>query len=167
MQNLDLSRILTSVITLNLSGRGCQEGNRCWCELPACEEMGSKPIAISVLIRPRSTVACELQTFWKLFVLRFGSCWSLFHLFLCTLFGVPCPCNFRFDFFNWRHFLCKNISKNFLGDWKVNVSKPVPIHCEHQSPAQWPHTRIFPGKQNLYTDHKIRRMGSQHLVSGR
>ena len=41
------------------------------------------------------------------------------------------------------------VPKNFLGDWKVNVSKPVPIHGEHQSPAQWPHTRIFPGKQNL------------------
>ena len=41
------------------------------------------------------------------------------------------------------------VPKNFLGDWKVNVSKPEPIHGEHQSPAQWPHTRIFPGKQNL------------------
>ena len=27
-------------------------------------------------------------------------------------------------------------------DWKVNVSKPAPIHGEHQSPAQWPHTHI-------------------------
>ena len=34
-------------------------------------------------------------------------------------------------------------------DWKVNVSKPAPIHGEHQSPAQWPHTRIFPGKTKL------------------
>ena len=38
------------------------------------------------------------------------------------------------------------VPKNFLGDWKVNVSKPAPIHGEHQSPAQWPHTRILPGK---------------------
>ena len=34
-------------------------------------------------------------------------------------------------------------------DWKVNVSKPAPIHGEHPSPAQWPHTRIFPGKTKL------------------
>ena len=34
-------------------------------------------------------------------------------------------------------------------DWKVNVSKPAPIHGEHQAPAQWPHTRIFPGKTKL------------------
>ena len=34
-------------------------------------------------------------------------------------------------------------------DWKVNVSKPAPIHGEHQSPAQWPHTRIFPGQTKL------------------
>ena len=34
-------------------------------------------------------------------------------------------------------------------DWKVNVSKPAPIHGEHQSPAQWPHTRIFPRKTKL------------------
>ena len=34
-------------------------------------------------------------------------------------------------------------------DRKVNVSKPAPIHGEHQSPAQWPHTRIFPGKTKL------------------
>ena len=32
---------------------------------------------------------------------------------------------------------------------EVNVSKPAPIHGEHQSPAQWPHTRIFPGKTKL------------------
>ena len=78
------------------------------------------------------------------------------------------------------------VPKNFLGDWKVNVSKPAPIHGEHQSPAQWPHTRILPGKKTvnirkhdrphganlrltsphpsflsskIKTDHKIRRMG--------
>ena len=36
-----------------------------------------------------------------------------------------------------------------ITDWKVNVSKPAPIHGEHQSPAHWPHTRIFPGKTKL------------------
>ena len=34
-------------------------------------------------------------------------------------------------------------------DWKVTVSKPALIHGEHQSPAQWPRTRIFPGKTKL------------------
>ena len=34
-------------------------------------------------------------------------------------------------------------------DWKVNVSKPAPIHGEHQSPAQRPHTRILPGETKL------------------
>ena len=77
------------------------------------------------------------------------------------------------------------VPKNFLGDWKVKSA-----NGEHQSPAQWPHTRIFPVKtkpvnirkhdrlhgakpslniappffpliQNYRTDHKIRRMGSQ------
>ena len=42
-----------------------------------------------------------------------------------------------------------NTKKWTIIDWKVNVSKPAPIHGEHQSPAQWPHTRIFPGKTKL------------------
>ena len=36
-----------------------------------------------------------------------------------------------------------------IGKLTVNVSKPAPIHGEHQSPAQWPHTRIFPGQTKL------------------
>ena len=40
-------------------------------------------------------------------------------------------------------------------DWKVNVSKPAPIHGEQQSPAQWPHTRIFPGQTKLVLQPRI------------
>ena len=39
-----------------------------------------------------------------------------------------------------------------ITDWKVSVSKPAPIHGEHQSPAQWLHTRIFPGEQNWFSN---------------
>ena len=46
-------------------------------------------------------------------------------------------------------FLASATKKWTIIDWKVNVSKPAPIHGEHQSPAQWPHTRIFPGQTKL------------------
>ena len=48
------------------------------------------------------------------------------------------------------HFFWASAAKKWtIIDWKVNVSKPAPIHGEHQSPAQWPHTRIFPGQTKL------------------
>ena len=49
----------------------------------------------------------------------------------------------------WAIFWASATKKWTIIDWKVNVSKPAPIHGEHQSPAQWPHTRIFPGQTKL------------------
>ena len=47
------------------------------------------------------------------------------------------------------HFLGASATKKR----KVDVSKPAPIHGEHQSPAQWPrHTRAFSGKQNWFSN---------------
>ena len=46
-------------------------------------------------------------------------------------------------------------------DWKVNVSKPAPIRGEHQSPAHWPHTRMFPGKTKLVLQPRSSNRGSQ------